>query len=239
MGRYIDYQDDADTCQAYVASPEGAGTRPAVLVAHQWSGQSDHERATADRLASLGYVGIAIDVYGKGRRGEPGSSDHSALLMPWLQDRAALRRRLMAAVDFAQALDGVDKGRIAIIGYCFGGLCALDVARTGTRDVRGAISVHGLLSPPALGAQPAISTSVLILHGWADPMAKPADVDAVAAELTGAGADWQLHAYGHAMHAFTAKHANDPTGGKLYDAAADRRSWQAAVAFLDEIFSPL
>lgn len=234
MGSFIDYQDVGQTCEAYVAVSDGDGKHPAVLVAHQWSGQSDHERATADKLAALGYVGIAIDVYGKGKRGEAGSSDHSALLMPWLQDRAALRQRLMAAVDFAKTVEGVDAGRLAIMGYCFGGLCALDVARTGTSDVQGAISIHGIFGAPNLGAQPDISTKILICHGWEDPMAKPADVEMVAKELTDAKADWQLHAYGHAMHAFTAKHANDAAGGKKYDANADRRSWAATVAFLEE-----
>jgi dienelactone hydrolase len=235
-GQFADYTDGDTVCEAYVSVPAGGGKYPAVLVAHQWSGQSDHERATADKLAALGYVGIAIDVYGKGNRGEAGSSDHSALLMPWLQDRAALRRRLMAAIDFAKTVAGVDAGKIAIMGYCFGGLCALDVARSGTSDVQGAVSIHGIFGPPNLGPQADISTKVLILHGWADPMAKPADVEMVAKELTDAKADWQLHAYGHAMHAFTAKHANDPAGGKAYDANADRRSWAATVVFLEEIF---
>lgn len=239
MGRYIDYQDDAVTCEAYVALPEAAGTHPAVLVAHQWSGQSDHERATADRLAALGYVGIAIDVYGKGKRGVPGETDHSALLGPWFADRAALCQRLMAAVTFAQGLEAVSPSRVAIMGYCFGGLCALDVARVGNADVKGAISLHGILAPPNIGPQGEIATKVLMCHGWEDPMAKPADVEAVAKELTEAKADWQLHAYGHAMHAFTAKHANDAAGGKLYDANADRRSWVATVAFLEEVFGPL
>lgn len=235
-GQYVDYTDGDAVCEAYVSVPDGGGRCPAVLVAHQWSGQSDHERATADRLAALGYVGIAIDVYGKGNRGAPGSSDHSALLTPWLQDRAALRRRLLAAVAFAKGLDAVEGGRIAVMGYCFGGLCALDVARAADADVRGAVSIHGLFLPPNLGPQADIPTKVLILHGWDDPMAKPADVEMVAKELTDAKADWQVHAYGHAMHAFTAKHANDPASGKLYDANADRRSWQSTVNFLEEIF---
>lgn len=236
MGIYIDYQDDADTCEAYVALPAGDGPHPAVLVAHQWSGQSDHERATADRMAALGYVGIAIDVYGKGNRGAPDAADHSALMMPWATNRAALRQRLLAAVDFAKGHVAVDGNRIAIMGYCFGGLCALDVARSGTTDVKGAVSVHGIFGPPDIGPQADISTKVLILHGWEDPLAKPADVEMVAKELTAAKADWQLHAYGHAMHAFTAVHANAPERGMKYDASADCRSWAATVAFLGEVF---
>ncbi len=233
-GVFVDYQDGDMACEAYVAGAVSGARRPAVLVAHQWAGQTDHERATADRLAALGYVGIAIDVYGKGVRGDPGA-DNSALMAPWGGNRAALRQRLLAAVDFALGHEAVDHARIAIMGYCFGGLCALDVARTGTADVKGAVSIHGVFAAPGIGEQAPIATKVLICHGWDDPMAKPADVEAVAKELTDAGADWQLHAYGHAMHAFTAVGANMPERGLKYDANADRRSWAATVAFLEEV----
>jgi dienelactone hydrolase len=235
-GVYTDYLDGNDTCEAYVALPVSDGPHPAVLVAHQWSGQSDHERATADKLAALGYVGIAIDVYGKGNRGALEAADHSGLMMPWATNRAALKQRLMAAVDFAKGHEAVDAGKIAIMGYCFGGLCALDVARSGTTDVKGAISIHGVFGAPNIGPQADISTKVLILHGWEDPMAKPADVEAVAKELTAAKADWQLHAYGHAMHAFTGININMPERGLQYNANADRRSWAATLAFLSEVF---
>jgi dienelactone hydrolase len=234
---YIDYKDGAETCEAYVALPNATGPAPAVLVAHQWSGQSDHERATANKMAALGYVGIAIDVYGKGNRGAADAADHSHLMMPFMQDRAKLRQRLMAAVAFARGHNAVDASKVAIMGYCFGGLCALDVARSGTTDVLGAVSVHGLFTPPDIGAQADILTKVLILHGWEDPMAKPADVEMVATELTAAKADWQLHAYGHAMHAFTAVQANMPERGLQYNAHADRRSWRATIGFLEEVFA--
>ncbi len=236
-GSYIDYRDGDSVCEAYVALPTSPGPHPAVLVAHQWSGQSDHERATADRLAALGYVAIAIDVYGKGNRGAPDAADHSALMNPWAGNRAALKQRLIAAVDFAKTHDAVDADKIAIMGYCFGGLCALDVARSGTTDVKGAVSIHGIFPPPNIGPQADIAAKVLILHGWDDPMATPADVEMVAKELTAANADWQLHAYGHAAHAFTNPHAASPETGMNYDAHADRRSWVATVAFLDEVFA--
>ncbi len=234
-GFYADYLDGNDTCEAYVALPADDGSHPAVLVAHQWSGQSDHERATADRLATLGYVGIAIDVYGKGNRGAADAMDNSALMTPWATNRAALKQRLLAAVDFAKGHEAVDARKIAIMGYCFGGLCALDVARSGTKDVKGAVSIHGVFGAPNIGPQVDITTKLLILHGWEDPMATPADVEAVAKELTAAKADWQLHAYGHAMHAFTAIHAHMPERGMNYDANADRRSWASTVAFLGEV----
>lgn len=240
-GNYTDYRDGDVTCEAYVAGAVAGERRPAVLVGHTWGGQSDHERATADKLAARGYVGIAIDVYGKGRRGEHGTptamATNTALMTPFMQDRAMLRDRLMAAVTFAKTVEGVDPGRIAIVGYCFGGLCALDVARSGTTDVKGAVSIHGIFAPPAIGDQDQIATKVLILHGWEDPMAKPDDVLMVAKELTDAKADWQLHAYGHAMHAFTAEGANMPENGLQYSATATRRSRQAMENFLAEVLA--
>lgn len=239
-GEYQDYYDGDQACEAYVAGA-GGERRPAVLVAHQWAGQSDHERATADRLAGLGYVGIAIDVYGKGRRGEEGTPNamavNSALMQPFAQDRAALRQRLLAAVGWAKEHPAVDPARIAIMGFCFGGLCALDVARSGTGDVKGAVSIHGIFAAPDIGEQPPIKAKVLVLHGWEDPMAKPEDALGLAKELTAAGADWQLHAYGHAMHAFTNEHANMPERGLQYDANAAARSRRATEDFLQEIFA--
>jgi dienelactone hydrolase len=234
---FHDYSDGETRCEAYVAHRAAPGDRrPCVLIAHQWSGQFDHERGKAQVLADAGYVGMAIDVYGKGVRGDP-TGDNSALMAPFLADRAMLRQRLLAAVAAARAHPSVDPSRIAVIGYCFGGLCALDVARSGTDEVRGVVSIHGIFAPPAIGEQAPINAKVLILHGWDDPMAPPADVLAVADELTRAGADWQIHAYGHALHAFTAPGIDMPERGLRYDAAADRRSWAALLGFLDELFA--
>ena len=232
----LDYFDGAAPCEAFVAAPDDSAKRPCILVAHQWAGQSDHERNTAREMAKLGYVGIAIDVYGKGIRGSA-TGDNSALMAPFVGDRALLRQRLLAAVEFAKSHPQVDAARIAITGYCFGGLCALDVARSGTGDVKGAVSIHGIFPPPGIGEQPTIQTKVLILHGWEDPMATPDSVVGVAKELTEAGADWQLHAYGHAMHAFTAKGFNAPERGLAYNANADKRSWRAMIDFFAEIFA--
>ena len=229
-----EYNDGTVVCEGYTAFEAGA-KRPCVLVSHAWAGVGDHERARADELARLGYVGFAIDVYGKGMRGDP-MGDNSALMGPYLNDRAKLKQRLLAAVAAAKALPAVDASRIAMIGYCFGGLCALDVARSGTSDVRGVVSLHGIFAPPNLGTQAPIKAKVLVLHGWEDPMATPQNVLDLAKEMTAAKADWQLHAYGHTMHAFTAEGANAPERGVKYDKNADRRSWAATVGFLKEVF---
>lgn len=233
---FLDYPDGDTVCEAYVAAPAGGGRHPAVLVAHQWAGQSDAERAAADRLAGLGYVGIALDAYGKDVRGEPGG-DHSHLMGPFLQDRGKLRQRLLAAVDAARAHNAADPDRIAVIGYCFGGLCALDLARANAPGLKGAVSLHGIFAPPKLGAQDPIKASVLVLHGWDDPMAPPKDVLMLSEELTAAKADWQLHAYGHAKHSFTNPAANMPERGLAYDEKAARRSWVSVEAFLAEVLA--
>ncbi len=228
------YHDGETACEGYVARPAGGGPHPAVLIAHNWSGQNAADNAVADRLAALGYAGIAIDVYGKGVRGDD-QGDNSALMGPWMADRAALRQRLLAAVDAAEADPMIDDSRIAIIGYCFGGLCALDVARSGDGRVKGAVSFHGVYAPTGLPAEP-ITSKVLVLHGWDDPMTPPNATVALAHELTAGGADWQIHAYGNTMHAFTFPAANNPAGGIMYNADSDRRSWQAMTDFLAEIF---
>ena len=127
-----------------------------------------------------------------------------------------------------------DSSKIAAMGYCFGGLCVLDLARRGS-DVAGVISFHGLFTPPNDEVKP-ISTKILCLHGYQDPMALPESVVALGEEMTKAGADWQLYAYGNALHSFTNPAANDRDFGTVYDADADRRSWLALTNFLEEIF---
>ncbi len=143
---------------------------------------------------------------------------------------------MRAAVAFAATLDRVDASRIAAIGYCFGGLCVLDLARGGADGVLGVVSLHGMLDGNDLATDGPIAAKILVEHGWQDPMAAPDKVLAFAEEMGGRGADWQLHAHGRAMHAFTNRHAAAPEKGMAYDADADRRSWASVVAFLDELF---
>jgi dienelactone hydrolase len=234
QNEYIEYQDGTVVCEGYAAWDDSTkAKRPGVLVSHAWGGQSDLERAKAEQLAALGYVGFALDLYGKGRRG--GSMEENAKLMqPFIGDRAMLRRRLAASLDALRQHPLVDATRLAAIGYCFGGLCVLDLARSVPEGLRGVVSFHGLLHPPQLGEQAPIDAKILILHGWDDPLATPEHVLAVANELSAAGADWQLHAYGGTMHAFTNPGAKLPDNGLLYSAAADRRSRVAMEAFLRE-----
>ena len=232
--RTIEYEVDGKTYEGVLAlNTAQSGERPAVLVAHAWAGRSDFEVGKAKALAELGYAGFAIDLYGKGVLGTS-TEENQGLMTPFVEDRAMLQSRLLHVVDLVKGLPETDASKVGAIGFCFGGLCVLDIARAGG-DVAGVVSFHGLLGAPG-DTGGAIKPPVLALHGWDDPMAPPSDVEAFGKEMTQAGADWQLHAYGKTMHAFTNPAANDPDFGTVYDAAADRRSWRAMANFLEEIF---
>lgn len=230
----VDYRHAGRTYEGYLVLPDDDDReRAAVIICHDWSGLNDSMKARAHDIAGLGYPCLAIDIYGKGVRGEE-TGDNTSLMQPLRQDRTELLRRLVAGLDFAASLPQFDADRIAALGYCFGGLSALDLARSGAR-LKAAISVHGAYSRPSTDPVSPIHASILILHGWADPMAPPQDVVALAEELTEAGADWQLHAYGHALHAFTAEGFDMPERGVKYDPRAAERSWQAIGNFLHEV----
>ena len=235
-GELVEYTDGSTVFEGYVAKPADLSKRaPGVILAHEWSGLNEAMKDAADRIAVLGFVCFALDVYGKGVRGDQ-TGDNSHLMNPLMADRRLLRQRLLAGLNAALQLPLVDSNCIAAVGYCFGGLCALDLARTASPELKAIVSFHGGLQPPQIGTQVPITASILLLHGWDDPVVPPQDVLAVAKELTDAGADWQLHAYGHALHAFTFQGANFPERGIAYNEAADRRSWAAMQAFFAELF---
>lgn len=207
---------------------------PAVIISHAWAGRAQFECDKAKRLAELGYVGFAADLYGEAKVGTS-TEENSKLMQPFLDDRPHLQSRLASVVETVKGLDGVDANRVAAIGFCFGGLCVLDLARTGA-DVRGVVSFHGLLGAPGNTSGSDIKAKILVLHGHDDPMVPVEQVVGLEQELTEAGADWQIHTYGGAMHAFTHPDANDPGMGTVYEPKADRRSWQSLVNFLEEVF---
>lgn len=231
--RSFDYTIDGKTFEAVLASPDGAA-KPGVLVFHAWAGRSPFENEKAEALAKLGYTGVAVDLYGKGVLGQS-TEENQALIQPFVENRQMLQERLKANIAMVKDQPEVDASNIAAIGFCFGGLCVLDIARSNA-GAEGVVSFHGLLNAPGNTAAK-INSKVLALHGWDDPMATPDDVKAFGEEMTKAKADWQLHAYGGTLHAFTHPAANDPDFGIVYDADADRRSWQAMTNFLGELFS--
>lgn len=233
----VEYTEGGEVFEGYAAwDAARKGKLPAVLIAHDWAGLLEPSRERAVRLAEMGYVGFAIDAYGKGKRGTPGA-DNSALLNPMLADRALLLRRLLAATAACGRLDTVDASRVAAVGYCFGGLCVLDLARANAPGLKGVVCFHGIYAPPGLGEQAPIQSKILVCHGWDDPFTPPPATLALAKELTDAKADWQIHAYGNTLHAFTSEGANNPGMGAMYDATADRRSFASMKLFLEEVLA--
>jgi dienelactone hydrolase len=230
----VEYRDGDALLEGFLCHDEArVGPLPAVLISHAWGGRDDFVERKARRLAWHGYAAFALDMYGKGRRGS-NPEENQALMLPFVQDRALLARRINAALAAVRGVAAVDARRVAAMGFCFGGLCVLDLARSGA-DLRGVVSFHGLLKPNGLPPAKKIVAKILMLHGYDDPLAPPEDVLAVAQEFTQAGADWQLHAYGHTVHSFTNPQARSPEAGMSYNDRADRRSWHALLQFLDEV----
>jgi len=232
----IGYLDGDVLLEAYFAFDDAiTERRPAVLISHAWGGRDDFVAEKANKLAELGYVGFALDMYGKGVLGNS-HEQNSKLMQPFMADRGLLQKRIKAALYAIRLLPWVDDSKIAAMGFCFGGLCVLDLARAGA-DLKGVVSFHGLLGAPDNLVTNSIKAKVLALHGHDDPMGPFEQVLAFEQEMTKAGADWQLHTYGHTMHAFTNPKANDPAFGTVYQANADKRSWLAMKNFLAEVFA--
>ncbi len=230
------YLDGDVVLEAFFAFDDAlSGRRPTVLINHTWAGRDDFVAEKAKKLAALGYVGFAVDMYGKGVLGS-NPEQNMQLMQPFMADRAMLQKRMQAALAAVKLMPWVDDSKIAAIGFCFGGLCSLDLARTGA-DIKGVVSFHGLLAAPGNTEGNAVKAKILALHGRDDPLVPLEQRLAFEQEMTEAGADWQLHAYGHTMHAFTNPLANAPASGMVYRPNAERRSWIAMQNFLAEIFA--
>ncbi|HWW65348.1 MAG TPA: dienelactone hydrolase family protein [Sphingomonadaceae bacterium] len=206
---------------------------PGVMVAPNVLGLKAFDVEKAKALAALGYVGFAIDVYGAQNRPEANREHARALMQEAEADRRVLQARMTAALDALRAQPEADATRIGAIGFCFGGKCVLDLARSGA-DVAGVVSLHGVFDAPPFANAAPISARILVLHGFDDPLAGPEASVALGRELTASGADWQIHLYGHAAHGFTAPGSAAPGIG--YDEKADRRSWRALCDFFEELW---
>lgn len=233
--KVVDYQEGNARLEGFAAyDSKKSGKRPVVLIAHAWRGRDDFVEEKARELAELGYVGFAMDVYGKGILGN-NPEENSRLMQPLMQDRQMLRRRLLAGMETAKKLAEVDAQQVAAIGFCFGGLCVLDMARSGA-DLKGVVSFHGLLQPAEIPNKK-IQAKVLALHGHDDPMVPPDVVLQFETEMTQAKVDWQVHVFGNTKHAFTNPVANDAKLGLLYNPVANQRAQLMMQNFLQEIFS--
>jgi dienelactone hydrolase len=236
VSRDLDYRDGATVLQGYVAYDDAfKGKRPGVLIGHQWKGLGEYEKRRARMLAQMGYVAFALDIYGKGVR-PTNRQESGAQAGRYRGDRPLLRQRAHAAVLELRKNPLVDGNRLAMIGYCFGGGTALELARSGA-DLKGFVSFHGNLDTPDPSLAKNIKGKILVLHGAIDPNVKPESIKAFHDEMEAAKADYQFISYSGAVHSFTEREAgNDISRGSAYDAKADHRSWQAMKQFFAEIF---
>ena len=234
----VEYRQGDTVLEGYLAYDDSVkGKRPGVLVIHEWKGLGPYEKKRAEQLAALGYVAFAADIYGKNVR--PATPELAAKEAAKYRgpDRGLIRERAAAGLDRLAGVAEVDPDRLAVIGYCFGGTAALELARSGAK-LRGAVSFHGGLDTPLPADALKIRGKVLVLHGADDPNVPPAQVAAFQQEMRMAKVDWQMIYYGGAVHSFTnPKSGADPSKGAAYNAKADRRSWDAMKQFFNEIFA--
>ena len=226
---------NGQTLEHVIVHDESGRVLPTVILIPTVMGVQQLELGFAEQLVERGYHVVVADLFGRRFTLAVDKEAAFAAMGELRSDRAALRDRLLAIVEEVRKREHVDAGKLAVIGFCFGGQCALDVARSGT-DVAGVAAFHGLFDPPGLPAEK-IKAKVAAYHGWEDPMVPPEAVVALARELTEAGADWQIHAYGHTGHGFTNPKAHEiGIEGVFYTEAAARRSFDSLYLFLDELF---
>ena len=230
------YQIDGQSYESrLVYDTDIVSPRPGLVMAPNWMGVSEGAERIAQSVASKGYVVLLADLYGQNVR--PTNNDEAAAaMMPLKNDRGVLRQRMQVALEQLQAQPhaSVDKDQLASFGFCFGGCCALELARTGA-PLKAAVSFHGTLDTPNPEDGKQIKGSVLVLHGDADPLVPKEQLPAFEAEMNAAGVDWQLTSYGGAYHSFTDTEANNP-GVQMYDAKVSARAFQAMHNLLDEVF---
>ncbi len=233
----IPYIDGDVKLQGFLAyDDKAAGPRPGVLVVHEWWGQNDYARKRARMLAELGYVALAVDMYG-GAKVVTTPDEAGQLAGPFYKDVPMLRRRMDAALDTLKAQPGVDAARLGAIGYCFGGTVCLHYALGGA-PVAGVVSFHGGLFAPNVDEVKAVKSRLLILHGADDPLIPAAEIAAFQEGLRNGGCAWEMVYYGGAVHSFTNPGA-DKVGikGVAYHADADRLSWERTKLFFAELFA--
>jgi dienelactone hydrolase len=230
--RTVTYNDQETTLTGFLAWDDAARQpRPGLLLVHGGAGLDDHAKGQARRYAAHGYTVLACDMFGDGVAGN--RERVMACLMGLRDDPQRLSRRAQAGLAALAACPEVD-GRFAAVGFCFGGLAVLTLARSGA-GLMGVISIHGSLATAKPAEPGVVKAKVLACHGALDPHVPLADVVGFAEEMNHARVDWQLIMYGGAVHGFTHEHAiPDATPGVAYDALADQRSFLAARTFLAE-----
>ena len=234
--RELEYKQGDTALQGFVAWDDAAkGRRPGVLIVHEWWGHNEHARNSARRLAQAGYVGFALDMYGKGKLATH-PKDAEAFMTEATRDPAVPVARFNAALEQLKRDPHVDPEKIAAIGYCFGGGVVLSMARSGA-DLDAVVSFHGVLAPKSPAEKGKVKARVLVLTGADDPMIPAEQVEAFKSEMTAAGAKFEVVSYPHARHSFTNPNA-DKTGmdALAYNEEADKKSWAAMLDLFQQVF---
>lgn len=238
-GEEVSYSADGTTLKGYIARPAAAGgKRPGVLVVHEWWGNNDYTRKRADMLAQLGYVALAVDMYGDGKTVD-NPKEAGALSGAAYKNMDVSEKRFRAAQALLASQPDVDSSKIAAVGYCFGGRMVLEMARRG-HDLASVVSFHGGLVTDAPAKPGAVKAKKLVLNGAADPFIKPEQIEAFKKEMQAAGVTYTFIDYPGAVHAFTNPAATE-NGRKFnlplaYDPEADRKSWDEMQRFLVAVF---
>jgi dienelactone hydrolase len=232
QARHLAYDSDGEHMVGWLVAPEGGGRRPAVLVAHEAPGLTEHAKDSARRLAALGYVGFAVDYHGAGQPCPEAEARRRLGL--WFSDPGGIRLRMAAALEALCAQPEADAGRIAGIGYCYGGAALLELARTGS-ELQAVIGFHSGLVTGRAAESVNIKGTVLVYLGADDPLVPPEHRQGFQRDMSAAGVDWRMILHGGVGHSFTNPEA-DARGieGMAYNALADRRSWRAMLDLLGE-----
>lgn len=238
VGEDIQYQADGITMRGYLSYDDSIdGPRPGVLVVHEWWGHNQYARQRADMLAGLGYIALAVDMYGDGKlAGHPEQA--GAFASAVRKNMPGARRRFLAAKSILESHTLARKSHIAAIGYCFGGGIVLEMARAGI-ELKGVVSFHGSLGTSTPAQKNKVKASILVLNGAADPFVKATSIETFTQEMQQAGVDFRFISYPDAKHAFTNPQATE-LGKKFgiplaYQAEADKASWQEMQRFFNQV----
>ena len=229
----VTYEEGSIVLEGFLAYDDSvkSGTQPGVVIVHDWMGVSDYTKRRAQEMAELGYVAFAADIYGRGIRPQSPEAASSEA-GKYKSDRKKMRARAQAAVDKLKSLKLADPNKLVAMGYCFGGTTVLELARSGSPDIKAVVTFHGGLDSPTPADGKNIKARLLILHGADDPFVSAKDIAAFQQELRDAKVDWQMIYYSGAVHSFSDPRAgNDNSKGAAYNAVADKRSFQAMKAF--------
>lgn len=231
----VPYEHEGAQLEGYLVYDDATKEkRPGVLVVHEWWGLNDYAKMRADRLAEMGYVAFALDMYGKGKATT--NREEAGKLAGQFRGKPLIRTRAKAGFEVLADHERVDRDKIAAIGFCFGGTTVLELALSG-EDLNGVVSFHGGLPEVKLEDARNLKAKVLVAHGADDPFISEEAIEGFQSTMRESGADWQFINYGNAVHAFTNPNAGaDKSSGVAYEEKAAERSWKHMQVFFEEIF---